>query len=295
MDISLSIHHHHEMHGKKHELIVKTNTSHSILELKQAILDQYPSKVNHFIAPTQFQQLILHGQILDNSQLVNDLILSSKPIETLQSDSNNNDNITNTIFPYHWKQGQIILIQFPRTDTHLRQLHDVITDPSNTLRPIKLSQKFKISIDRVMKIIYFLEASGFIQIDSSPPSHSASRRSSISMQAPLQSPSPEIPDFVEQRVHFSNFPRAQRPIRIHSAPDLQRLSVTNNGSIASNTSLSSGDHDRALMSQSILRTVVSELAAQILLSDDDEPFDDQYVDEEKEEQEYKDNDGVNQH
>ena len=87
MDISLRIYHHHEMDGKKHELIVKTNTLHSILELKQAILDQYPSKVNYFIAPTQFQQIILHGQIFDNSQFVNDLILSSIPIQKLQSDS----------------------------------------------------------------------------------------------------------------------------------------------------------------------------------------------------------------
>ena len=69
-----------------------------------------------------------------------------------------------------------------------------------------------------------------------------------------------------------------------SAPDLRQLSIGSNGSIASNASLSQGDNDRAFMSHSILRTVFSELTAQILFSDDDHPFDDQSVDEEKEQQ-----------
>ena len=264
MDISLCIYHHHEMFNKKHRLIVKTNTLHSILELKQAIVDQYPSKVNYFIAPPQFQEIIFHGKVFNNLEFVNDLLSSAIPIEKLRTKS------TNDTFPYHKKQGQIILLQFPRTDTHLRQIHDIITEPSKTLHPALLSRKFKITISRVMKIIHYLEASGFIQIDSSESTLLSSPTSEHGDHS-----DPTLP-FVEQRGQFGNFltvGSAQSLQRTHSAPNLTHLRrVSSNGSISSNGSFST-----------ILRTVVSELAAQILFSDEDEK-----VPEEEEEDEQDD-------
>ena len=158
MDISIGIYHHHEMLGKKHQLIIKTNTMHTILQLKQEIYNQYPSKVNYFIAPPKYQQIIFHGKIFDDLQHVNDLLLSAIPIEELLIESKKET------FPYHCKQGQIILLQFPRTDIHLRQIHDIITDSSKTIEPILLSRKFKMTVSRVMTIIHYLEASGFIKV-----------------------------------------------------------------------------------------------------------------------------------
>ena len=271
MDITLRIYHHHEMRGKKHELIVRTNTLETIMELKQAILDQYPSKQFHFISPTPFQRIVFHGQIFDDKQLVNDLLLSTIP-------SNNSNR---EIFPYDTKQGQIVLIQFPRTDKHLKQIHDIITDPSRNIHPISLSQKFQISISRVMKVIHFLQASGFICISdtSQPPTRNQSTHSNLGQLQSIEEQKDNsngngnnnttntvnVP-FIEQRSGM---------YRNSSAPNLSLSSLRQLHRASSSSSTGSESHslndtDRdLLLSRSILRTIASEIAEIILFSDDE--------------------------
>jgi len=145
------------MSDRKHELVVHTNTGHSIQQLKQAICDQYPSKILYFIAPPSFQQIIFHGQIIDDAKTVGQLLPSDIALHTK----------TQFVFPQR-KHGQLVLLQkFPRSDAHLKQLHAIITDKCKVLRVTKLAKKYRISCDRVRQIIRFLEALGFVQMISS--------------------------------------------------------------------------------------------------------------------------------
>ena len=266
------------MTSKQHILTVKVNTLQSILELKQAILDQYPSKIKFFIAPEQFQMLMLHGKVFENTQGVNELFIDS---HTTHSNT----------FPENLKQGQIVLLQFPRTDHHLKQIHDIITDESKVIHPLLLSHKLHISMPRVMKIIHFLEASGFIQIDSSPSTlqntQNSSYQSNLGQIGAIEEESEEkveIPNdfpFIEhdqQRRNVSQFGSTLPLPSLHSnnvlSPSLQ---LAHNASTQSlprlnrSGSFSLSEEDRNLLrSSSFLRAVATEIAEQLLFSDNTE-------------------------
>ena len=279
MDIYLKIHHKHSMTGKKHQLLVKTNTNDSIHDLKEAIAEQYPSKVNYFIAPARFQKIILHGQIWEDAVTVHDMLSRIDRI------------YPSHVYPSRISQGRIILLQFPRTDHHLKQVHDIITDDEKNIHPLRLAKSCGISMSRVMQIIHFLEAAGFIQIDSSASTRHHSRHQSLAHSEPIVHPNP-IMDSIEEadilaeieedledlqdQLHDDLSPmmtgrRASAPFVEHShemdgvAPLLSRNSSTN--SLLSDV----GDiEEQELLRSSFVRLVIGQLAQQLMFNDEDD-------------------------
>lgn len=233
MDITLRIHHCHSMSYKRHELSVESNTLHTVEELKQAVTEQYPSKINHFISPPRFQKLVMHGRIWDDAQTVGDLLGPN----------------TTRVFPRNSRRdGQIVLLQFPRTDKHLRQIHAIIADKEKLIRPMELSRRLAISVPRVMKIIHWLEAAGFVQIDSSTPP-------SLQSSGTLHQSPPVGARLAALSEHTH-----------HELAGITRVDST--GSIASAVSLDDGWSSAELLRTSFVRLVIGELAQQLLFRDE---------------------------
>eukprot|EP01083_Nonionella_stella_P085799 238029_1 len=266
MDITLQIYHHHHMSDKEHDLNVRIKSINSILELKEAIASQYPNKAKYFIAPPSFQTLIFHGKILADHQLVQELFASS-PIQS------------NQLFPSDVRQGNIILLQWPRTDAHLRQIRNVITDPSKDIDPFSLSQGLSLSMARVMKVIQFLEACGFVQVESSPNSRRGSLRTSSMTLDVIDEQQEELMDHRVGAMNHLQSPRSSGRFmnRSHSAPDLfaprsiRPLLHTEAADLRTRTfSSEEMDTEDGLLAASLFRVIANELAEALGFNSDEE-------------------------